>query len=132
MNLLDRPALHLSIKDAVKALPRGQKEGEVIVGVGDSGEQRIKIICIPSNLKGLINFFICPVCGNKTRKLFMTYDKDSFLCRQCCGIKYRTQTDYKLRKTSYQKKGKPVKEPGPTIEETKRMLEEFMSKRGLA
>lgn len=132
MNLMDRTTPYVSVKDAVKALPRVQNEGEVIVSVGDSVEQRIRIVCTPSNIKGLMSLFVCPACGHKTRKLFLTDNKDSFLCRQCCGIKYRTQTDPKIKKTPYQRKGKPIKEPAPTIEEAKRMLQEFMKKRSLA
>lgn len=131
MNLMDRSTPYISVKDAVKALPQGQNEGEAIISVGDSGEQRIKIVCTPSNIKGLMSLFVCPACEHKTRKLFLTDDKNSFLCRQCCGIKYRTQTDPKLKKTPYQRKGRPIKETAPTIEEAKRMLQEFMSKRGL-
>ena len=98
MNLLDSAALHVSVKDAMKVLPAGQNEGEVIVSMENSGVQRIRIICVPSNLRGFLSLFVCPDCGHKTRKLFLTDDKNSFLCRQCCGIRYKTQTDPALKK----------------------------------
>ena len=131
MELFNKKTVDVSIRDAMKALPEGKNEGEIIIGVGDSGEQRVRITSMPSNLKGSISLFICPVCGKKTRKLFLNDDMSFFMCRQCCGIKYSTQTDYRLRKTPYQKKVAMGKEPAPKQEDPKKKLQEFIRKRGL-
>ena len=54
---------------------------------GAETELSLSTIC---NACGTQYFFICPVCGRRTRFLYYTGQR-SFKCRECAGINYKSQ-----------------------------------------
>ena len=131
-DVLNETAGYVTVRDAARALPQGQTEGMVILNIGDSQEQNIRVVAVPSNIRGFVNLFVCPSCGRRVRRLFLTDSADAFLCRKCCGIGYKSQTVRAFRKTPYRKRQsatRKTKEPSlvnksMTVEEVKRLLAE--------
>ena len=94
----------LKAKDIAVALSPGQHEGNVILTIEGIGQQEIKVVSSPSNIRGFVKFVICPACNKRVKILYYRPEKTRFLCRRCSELQYLTQYDRAYRKTPYQRK----------------------------
>ena len=81
----------ITAKEAAKALARDAETGKVSLEIAGSYSQEIAIVSIPSNLEGLVRWFICPACQNRVGKLYLPPGEAVFLCRKCHDLAYRAQ-----------------------------------------
>ncbi|MGL4348057.1 MAG: hypothetical protein ACRCSV_01160 [Chlamydiales bacterium] len=58
-------------------------------------EDGVVICSIPCNYGGLRYFYVCPYCTQRYRHLYLTPGKNHprLLCRKCCFLSYRTQSE---------------------------------------
>lgn len=58
-------------------------------------EDGVVVCFIPCNYGGLRYFYLCPFCRKRYRYLYLTPGKNHprLLCRKCCFLSYRTQSE---------------------------------------
>ena len=60
--------------------------------------RQIPLTSTPCHLGGSRPWFLCPTCGRRIAKLYIT-GVDYFVCRRCCGLAYQSQLDDSLDRT---------------------------------
>ena len=91
MKKLVEDTFYITAKEAAKALSNDAEAGKVSLEIAGRYVQEIAIVSTPSNLDGLVRWFICPACQNRVGKLYLPSDEAVFLCRKCHDLAYRTQ-----------------------------------------
>ncbi|MGI9862666.1 hypothetical protein SDD30_14905 [Moorella naiadis] len=57
-------------------------------GMGQAVE-RVKLPYKGNAHGGYIRWFLCPICGRKTPRLYLPPEGDGFACRKCLALAYR-------------------------------------------
>ena len=98
MKKLVEDTVHITAKEAAKALPRDAETGKVSFEISGQYIQEIAIVSTASNLEGLVRWFVCPACQNRVGKLYLPSGEAVFLCRKCHDLAYRAQQMRAFRK----------------------------------
>lgn len=129
-NKLSGKYAFITVGEIKRVMPADATEGTAILSLEGIGEQRIEIVALQSNIRGSISFMLCHECKKRVRRLYLNERLRLFLCRKCCGIRYKTQSDRAYRKTPYQKKklpGQEKKKMMVTPEEAFQFMERIVS-----
>jgi len=91
MKRLVEETFRITAKQAAQALPIDVDQGTVEFKIADRYVQQISLVSTPGNAGGIVNWFLCPGCNRRMRKLYLPLDEAAFLCRKCHNLGYAAQ-----------------------------------------
>jgi hypothetical protein len=91
MTRIIEDARSITARTAASVLPPCAQTGRVTIEIAGKYAQEITVISTPSNIEGLIRWFVCPACQKRVGKLYLPFGEAVLLCRKCHGLAYRAQ-----------------------------------------
>lgn len=65
--------------------------GRIDSFAGDQAPEYIKLETVPSGIS-ISKYYLCPICGKRARYLYDIKDHYYFVCRECLGVNYSSQS----------------------------------------